>query len=183
MFAVHVAKYLSQKKHRKSVGAVHLTHSHFGGDERKISIVVTPPIDDNNSNNSNNNSNNSSDKQKKKKQKKSKAPKQRFRVRLVFGVQAPGWIPTARLLPNRNNAKGTSNNATTTTTTMTDDTAGKHRPTPYYNNSLAEDAQCYATHEQVVAAAREYSKPFGETLVLLKVWCLQRGFLRGSDTL
>ena len=42
ILAVHIAKQLSQKKHRSKVGAVHLTN--VFGDVRKVGLILTPPI-------------------------------------------------------------------------------------------------------------------------------------------
>ncbi|EJK61941.1 hypothetical protein THAOC_17480, partial [Thalassiosira oceanica] len=118
ILAVHVARQLSQKKHRKAIGEVHLCQ--VFGDARKVGLLLTPPDEEPGKKDS-----------KKKKRKRGgeeakggekKAAKLRFRVRLIFGVKptvgaesgddddsdasSPGlesWIPTSRLLPDRRN--------------------------------------------------------------------------------
>ena len=109
----------------------------------------------------------------------------RFRVRLVFGVKYDsslrnnvehntGWVPSARLFPNRCNNKvvllraqeGFSNNEST----------------PAYNNALASDMHHLSTTQILQSVSSTALKVFTETWTLLKIWCLQRGFLRGHDS-
>lgn len=159
------------------------------GDFRKVSLVLTPPLPDDKSSSDknptkkrkkdNNNKIESSDKKKKR--------KIRFRVRLIFGVQYDtslrntvecntGWVPSARLFPDRcnnriinlpehNNMKSNNNG------------------TPNYNNALSSDMHHLNTTHILQSVSSSALKPFTETWALLKIWCLQRGFLRGHDTL
>lgn len=176
MFAVHVARFLSQKKQRKTIGAVHLVNE-LDGDHRKVSLILTPPV-----------ASDKSEKQAKKKKKedgsakKDKKSKVRFRVRLVFGVQHngnnknadtnTGWIPNARLFPDRCNNR---------VVPVPGKVATSER-TPFYNNALAADMHHYSTTQILQNVSMTALKAFTESLTLLKIWCLQRGFLRGHDT-
>lgn len=180
ILAVYIAKFLSQKKQRKIVGSVHLVHE-LDGDYRKVSLILTPPLS----------SDASCDKQPKKKskgedgsanKKNKKKNKIRFRVRLVFGVQFDGarntpdnntgWIPPARLFPDRCNNKVAEIDGQETT----------NGATPTYNNSLAGDMHFASNTEILYSVAHGAQKAFTESWTLLKIWCLQRGFLRGRDT-
>ncbi|EJK67379.1 hypothetical protein THAOC_11596, partial [Thalassiosira oceanica] len=200
ILAVHVARQLSQKKHRKSIGEVHLCQ--VFGDARKVGLLLTPPDEEPGKKDS-----------KKKKRKRGgeeakggekKAGKLRFRVRLIFGVRptvgadlgddddsdasSPGlesWIPPSRLLPDRRNnrplrSKGDDEEEE-------DDEAGPASWTPHYTNALAEDLHLVRTSDLVDSTIATLtpdsggSTPFHEALLLLKVWSLQRGLLRGHD--
>ena len=246
ILAVHIAKQLSQKKHRSKVGAVHLTN--VFGDVRKVGLILTPPILENNDDVDES----SSLKQKKRKRddddgnkeqevegkkkssskgKKKKKNKLRFRIRLIFGIKPDqkllssimshhqqqhvdddddsdeysnsddddeegsstsllwsSWIPRSRLLPNRSNNRShyNINNKDDVNTTLI-------IPTPHYTNSLAEDLHLVLTTNLISSTLSTLipssnstnitpNSSFHETLLLLKVWTLQRGFLRGHDT-
>ena len=174
---MHVARFLSQKKQRRTIGSVHLVNE-SDGDYRKVSLILTPPLE----------SDKSENKQAKKKKgndgsaKKAKKSKLRFRVRLVFGVQFDGnqqsadantgWIPSARLFPDRCNNKVIS---------VPGQEATNHG-TPMYNNALAEDMHYCSATQILHSVSITALKAFSESLTLLKIWCLQRGFLRGHDT-
>jgi len=179
ILAVHVAKFLSQKKQRKTIGSVHLVHE-LDGDYRKVCLILTPPLSSDPS---------QSEKQPKNKSKvedgsakKKKKNKIRFRVRLVFGVQFDGakntpdnntgWIPSARLFPDRCNNKVAEIDGQETT----------NNPTPTYNNSLAGDLHFLSNTQILHSVTVSAPKAFTESWALLKIWCLQRGFLRGRDT-
>ena len=185
-----MAKYLSQKKQRKQIGSIHVVNE-LDGDCRKVSLILTPPIPDEkglsdpkkqSGKKRRKGENAQAQNEKKKKDKKKKI---RFRIRLVFGVQfdvssrkvdynTGGWIPSARLFPNRCNNKivqlpdqdGVSNN----------------NGTPNYNNALADDMHHLSTTQILSSVSSDASKVFTETWTLLKIWCLQLGFLRGHDT-
>ena len=116
---------------------------------------------------------------------KNKKKKIRFRLRLVFGVQYDttlrntvenntGWIPSARLFPNRCNNKIIH-------LPMNEEMINNHG-TPNYNNALSADMHHISTTNIIASVSSSALKPFTDTLVLLKIWCLQRGFLRGHDT-
>ena len=112
---------------------MHLVNE-LDGDHRKVSLILTPPV-----------ASDKSEKQAKKKKKedgsakKDKKSKVRFRVRLVFGVQHngnnknadtnTGWIPNARLFPDRCNNR---------VVPVPGKVATSER-TPFYNNALAAD--------------------------------------------
>lgn len=179
--AIHIARFLSQKKQRKHIGSVHVVNE-MDGDYRKVSLVLTPPLPDQNE----------SDKQTKKKRKnddtksesKKKKNKIRFRVRLVFGVQYDnslrnsiecntGWIPSARLFPNRSNNKSMESSTKEALSNI---------GTPNYNSALASDMHHLSATQILSSVSLLALNTFSETWALLKIWCLQRGFLRGHDT-
>jgi len=224
ILAVHIAKQLSQKKHRSKVGAVHLTN--VFGDSRKVGLVLTPPLDSDEDESSSKQSS-SADKKKRKRGKKEESNKNkgtmknnklRFRIRLIFGVKQDelsqksssnqnhhdsdddssdeemedvatwnSWIPRSRLLPNRNN------NRSEKQSDNTNDAPNGNDGTPHYNNALAEDLHLLTTTNLISTtlssltptSGSNNSSPissFHETLLLLKVWALQRGLLRGHDS-
>jgi U3 small nucleolar RNA-associated protein 22 len=171
-----VAKFLSQKKQRKDIGSVHIVNE-MDGDYRKVSLILTPPTA----------SDNEKHTQKKKKgndgsSDKKKKTKVRFRVRLVFGAQFEGprntpdtntgWIPSARLFPDRCNNKV----AEVAGQEITND------GTPVYNTSLAMDMHLLSNTQILSSVSLTATKAFTESWTLLKIWCLQRGLLRGHDT-
>eukprot|EP00554_Chaetoceros_debilis_P006566 CAMPEP_0194073910 /NCGR_PEP_ID=MMETSP0149-20130528/1122_1 /TAXON_ID=122233 /ORGANISM="Chaetoceros debilis, Strain MM31A-1" /LENGTH=1393 /DNA_ID=CAMNT_0038753963 /DNA_START=143 /DNA_END=4324 /DNA_ORIENTATION=+ len=168
ILAIHVAKFLAQKKQRTSIGSVHVVNE-LDGDFKKISLILTPPFDLNKKRNKDGS------------QKKKKS-KQRFRVRLVFGAQYEGikntpdtntgWMPCARLFPDRCNNKVAQINGQEITSDAT----------PTYNNSLAIDMHYIVTSDILASVSSMALKVFSESWALLKIWCLQRGFLRGHDT-
>lgn len=255
ILAVHIAKQLSQKKHRNKIGAVHLTH--VFGDSRKVGLLLTPPLldaehdDDMKSKHKRKRANSKVIEKAKsnggKEGGRTKKNKLRFRIRLIFGIkqaneerrhdgqqntpsrQLPNedsystdedeetlvatatttlwnyWIPRSRLLPNRSNnrskdledhhhhhnLKHDKNSVANTTPPV---------GTPHYTNSIAEDLHLLSTTQLINSTFAALSttssssltpndskhstptSPFHETLLLLKVWALQRGFLRGHDT-
>ena len=236
ILAVHIAKQLSQKKHRARIGAVHLTQ--VFGDARKVALVLTPPIDVEDSTNDNEHDgkkrkrnkdekgtttkNTNNDQQQQKKKKKKKNTKLRFRIRLILGVnQVPMlskhhneyssseensdddekevngssssswncWISRTRLFPNRCNNRGDKhhgNHDSNNNNNMQSDAT-----TPHYTNSLAEDLHLVSTTQLISSTLSTLTatgsnvtptSSFHETLLLLKVWALQRGFLRGHDS-
>ncbi len=150
------------------------------GDYRKVSLILTPPVESDKSDN------NQAKKKKKGNDdgsaKKSKKKKLRFRVRLVFGTQFDGnlssadsntgWIPSARLFPDRCNNK---------VPTFADQKASNYG-TPTYNNALATDMHHHSSTQILHSVSMSALKAFSESLALLKIWCLQRGFLKGQDT-
>ena len=115
------------------------------------------------------------------------------------------WIPRSRLLPNRSNNRSREmeeyhhNHHQRQQGNVTNATPlASSRSTPHYTNSLAEDLHLLSTTQLINATLSTLSSfslttndsnsnitpmsPFHETLLLLKVWALQRGFLRGHDT-
>ena len=44
ILAIHIAKVLSQKKHRKKIGAVHISID--SSDLRRVVLILTPPLPD-----------------------------------------------------------------------------------------------------------------------------------------
>ncbi len=97
------------------------------------------------------------------------------------------WIPTSRLFPNRSNNrcfdKPSSNDSTD---------AFHYHSTPHYNNALAESLHLHSTTNLISNTISDVffgsntvvtpTTTFHETLLLIKVWALQRGLLRGHDT-
>lgn len=108
--------------------------------------------------------------------------KLKFRVQLIFEMESIEWIPPLRLLPNRSNLA--NNNASKQQPTPT--------TTPFYNFTLTEDAS-YDFISPVLQGSDDddvgndhhhhsiSSSCFTGALVLAKIWCLQRGFLRCHD--
>ncbi|KAL7548328.1 hypothetical protein ACHAWF_011614 [Thalassiosira exigua] len=232
VLAVHVAKQLSQKKHRSKVGTVHLVD--VFGDASKVGLLLTPPLDGGSGGGG------PSEDGKKKKRKRGgegegedesngkakKGGKARFRVRLLFGIARDGrrnppsgrrrddedddeddasegasaptsgcWIPPSRLLPDRANNRRSEKPGEGRSD---DDGSTSTRGTPHYTNSLAEDVHLLSTVELINETLASLSPApssgggggsdaahspsvFHETLLLSKVWALQRGFLRGHD--
>ena len=232
ILAVHIAKQLSQKKHRSKVGAVHLTN--VFGDSRKVGLVLTPPLDEEDETKKKKDGKKQKKKEKKRKHDddeeedekkkggKKKNNKLRFRIRLIFGVKPAdqgstssgqthddeeeystdeesttafnnSWIPSSRLLPNRSNI--TNRSTKHNNNNNNDDTASITNATPHYTNALAEDLHLLSTTNLISSTVDTLTSTSGssnnsispkssfhETLLLLKVWALQRGLLRGHDT-
>mmetsp|Transcript_2433 Transcript_2433/g.3232 ORF Transcript_2433/g.3232 Transcript_2433/m.3232 type:complete len:1406 (-) Transcript_2433:1253-5470(-) len=179
ILAIHIAKYLSQKKQRKQVGSVHVVNE-LDGDYRKVSLILTPPIPSDNIQASGKKRQKLDEKKRAKKNKKKKI---HFQLRLVFGVQYDtasrnkiesntGWIPNARLFPDRYNNKIVEVEGQLTT----------NDGTPNYNNSLSSDMHHLSTTQILASVSSSALKIFTESWTLLKIWCLQRGFLRGHDS-
>lgn len=95
------------------------------------------------------------------------------------------WIPRTRLFPDRSNNRSEK--------AADSKNLDGERSTPHYTNDLAEDMQYVSTTEMISSVISTLvggavgnndlvSCAFHETLILLKVWALQRGFLRGHDT-
>jgi len=164
LVAIHIAKYFSQKKNRKSIGSVHLSYE--CNDVRKVALILIPPTATPQSNDVDNDLDNKKRNKRRKveddnKQKKKKG-KVRFVVRLVFGVQSQlgsattsakaqsqCWIPLPRLFPNRSNNRLLMPTSTVSTTTD---------PTPIYNNTLSEELHRLSTIK-LVKQQELYSSP------------------------
>jgi len=190
IFALHVAKYLSQKKQRKNIGSVHFTQQ--DGDARKVALLLTHPLLSSTTTGDDDDDNDDGQKMKKKHKKndgssekkhiKKSQSKHHFRVRLLFGTQnqpskintSGFWIPPARLFPNRNNNKMTS-------PAEQQQRRASPKPTPNYNNSIAQDMH-YVSTTRIIQTTAKFSKSFQDSVTLAKIWCLQRGFLRGHDS-
>jgi U3 small nucleolar RNA-associated protein 22 len=100
--------------------------------------------------------------EKKKQRTDNPAQTAKFTVQIVMAMESLSWIPAARMFPNRSNIKGGS-------------------ATPYYNAILARDA--FWRESPSIIMEDELGFPsFGDAFILAKVWCLQRGFLRGHDS-
>ena len=189
ILAYHIAKYLSQKKQRKVIGSVHMMQQ--DGDPRKIALILSPPMESSQiqKNDDDDDDDNTNDRKSKKRRKKNdgesvivstkkRSKKQRFRIRLIFGVKnIPSvnnpngfWIPPARLFPNRNNnkLKGLCEN-------------NNNNPTPNYNNAIAADLH-YINTTRIIQGSTKLTNSFQEAVTMAKIWCLQRGFLRGHDS-
>ena len=108
------------------------------------------------------------------------------------------WIPRSRLLPNRSNNRSHYNYNNNTDNNNKNDANNNNAtliiPTPHYTNSLAEDLHLVLTTNLISSTLSTLipssssnssitpNSSFHETLLLLKVWALQRGYLRGHDT-
>eukprot|EP00986_Skeletonema_menzelii_P005322 scaffold1915_cov143-Skeletonema_menzelii.AAC.8 len=96
------------------------------------------------------------------------------------------WIPISRLFPNRSNNRGAVKLSSTESTDV------QHRPTPHYNNALSESLHLESTTNlisdtisNIFFGSNAVATPtttFHETLLLIKIWALQRGLLRGHDS-
>ena len=189
ILAYHIAKYLSQKKQRKVIGSVHIMQQ--DGDPRKIALILSPPMEATQIE-KNDDNDDTNDKKSKKRRKKNdgesavvqstkRSKKQRFRIRLIFGVKNnpsvnnPNgfWIPPARLFPNRNNNKLKS--------VCENNIINNNNPTPNYNNAIAADLH-YINTTRIIQGSAKLTHSFQEAVTLAKIWCLQRGFLRGHDS-
>jgi U3 small nucleolar RNA-associated protein 22 len=182
MVVWHVAQYLSQPKFKSVVGKV--VWRYGSADARTPVLLLIPPIaadSDDDDNQHNNNKNKQQTKQKRKKQKKEQAAestvtatttkKLRFRVQLHFGMESTDWIPPMRLVPNRCNLS----------TTTTGKEASTQQRSQQYNHALLEDAS--HAFEGLSDGNKEEYPNWNATVVLAKVWCLQRGLLRGHDAM
>jgi U3 small nucleolar RNA-associated protein 22 len=183
MVVWHVAQYLSQEKFKPVVGKVVWRYGNADG--RKPVLLLIPPIASDNNNNNNNNTAKEQQGKHKKKQKKQKQQKEqvqstlttkklRFRVQLHFGMESTDWIPPLRLVPNRCNI--------TASTTTTKETSGAtQQRSQHYNHALLEDAS--HSFEGLSDGNKEEYPSWNASVILAKVWCLQRGLLRGHDGL
>jgi U3 small nucleolar RNA-associated protein 22 len=93
--------------------------------------------------------------------------KKRFQVCLIVAMETIEWIPSLRLVPNRNNDKHSSR--------ASDMFAGQR-----YNQSLLDDVR-HVYQDDHLAEFLDLSKEVGHTLVLIQVWALQRGLWRNHD--
>ena len=153
-------------------------------DLRRMALILTPPLpedvsesntEDQGRSKKRRKGNNDDSSKKEGRKKGKKKNKTRFRVRLVLGMQGNPladnfWFPRARLFPDRcNNRIGSDRNSP------------DQSPTPTYTNALARDLHHVSTARTIHAMSKACGA-FNEALVLAKIWCLQRGFLRGHDT-
>lgn len=127
----------------------------------------------------------------------------KFRILLHFGMESiESWIPPLRLVPNRCNIKRQTNNDSNTT-------HDEHRTASscfYNNNVLMEDAK-HTWFETAAGRIFAFSKEnddshndhannhcsidydeswytnWNAATILIKIWALQRGLLRGHDAL
>jgi U3 small nucleolar RNA-associated protein 22 len=88
-----------------------------------------------------------------------------FRVQLQFGMEHMDWIPPVRLLPIRCNVG-------------MDETS---QSSPYYNHLLTTDG--VRVSDVVVHDNMSDYPHWHASVVLMRIWCLQRGLLRGHDSL
>ena len=103
----------------------------------------------------------------KKKRKKTTSPslprKNKFQVQISLRMESSDWIPPTRLFPNRCNLRNV-----------------KESGTPVYNHDLVacanEETAALLLHSEILPPSLQ------DALVLIKVWCLQRGFLDGHDS-
>ena len=100
--------------------------------------------------------------EKKKRRIDNKVQVHKFTVQIVMAMESLSWIPVARMFPNRSNIKGGS-------------------VTPYYNGILARDS-FWGELPTLIQEDIAVFPSFRDSLIVAKVWCLQRGFLRGHDS-
>lgn len=159
---------MSEKKYKKHVGTVEWRH--YNGNQATPALILTPPAA-------------ATDEKRKKKKKKSNAASSsvaapKFRIQLVMAMESLDWIPAPRLFPNRCNIKQGTSSSPSKKQKATDIV-----PTsPYYNAILTRDA-FWIDIKDVVLEDLSDLPHFADAYILLKVWCLQRGFLRGHDSL
>jgi len=177
-----MARYLSQKKQRKSIGSVHILNQ-FDGDYRRISLLLSPPKS---SSHQTETGAPKIQKQDAGKMEEKKRTHLRYQVRIILGTiynsqssdeMNIGWIPRARLFPNRVNNKFSPELKRTSVG------SSDASPTPTYTSSLVEDWNHVRITEILAQTAQSAGRSFTESWTLIKIWCLQRGFLRGEDTL
>jgi len=103
--------------------------------------------------------------------------KPKFRLQLQFQMESLDWIPPLRLLPNRHNL-GTSANNTSTAAAK-----GAATGSVFYNFALTEDARHCFLAAALLDEEQHLPTNTQAAAALLQIWCLQRGFWRGHDTL
>ena len=114
-----------------------------------------------------------------------KFPKKiKYRIMITFGMEQYDWIPPLRLVPNRYNLQRSDRSSHPIPNGV---------GSPFYNHVLLEDCQDYFVQQTLKGIPKEdddemdEQELFGMKLqqahVALQIWCLQRGLLRGHDTL
>jgi U3 small nucleolar RNA-associated protein 22 len=92
----------------------------------------------------------------------------KFCIEILVGVASVEWISSPlRLVPNRGNL-------------------GDGIPTPHYNNAVLEDLherELLLKMSSSINGDAAVTHAIGQAGTLAKVWCLQRGLLRGHDTM
>lgn len=96
------------------------------------------------------------------------------------------WIPISRLFPNRCNNRGADKLSSAESIDI------RYHSTPHYNNALSESLHLQSTTKLIsdtisnmFFGSNMVATPittFHETLLLIKIWALQRGLLRGHDS-
>jgi len=126
---------------------------YYNGNPYILSLILTPPEVQ------------KSQGHQKKKNKTShiQLTRKKFRFQFVMAMQSLEWIPIPRLFPNRSNVKGSKRST-------------------YYNAMLVRDATWVQAGDTLKEDIDELPH-FRKSLVLTKIWLLQRGFLRGRDSL
>ena len=157
---------------KKWAGTGKVEWRHHNGDSFRPSLILTHPVDDG--------KNKKTKKKNKKRQKQSKdgstsaaassandvvdkAPKKvKFQVELVVVMESLEWIPATRFFPHRSNL------------------GGSITATPAYNQRLAQEGIRFLSDEDRDNLNSLSSLP--DACLLLKIWCLQRGFLHNNET-
>lgn len=176
-----VAQYLAGKS--KVVGRVFWRLEQ--GDSKRPMLLLYPPTEDK----TNKHKDDASSKRKRSHDavtNSGKSGKLRFRISLNFTMESADWMPTPlRLLPDRSNL-------------------GSDSATPCYNQTLAWESSLVSIHSLLLGVSHHHhhhqhhlhedgdndddhaadivSPHVQHSLVLLQVWSLQRGLVRGEDT-
>ena len=126
---------------------------YVAGNERAPVILVTPPTASSHGNKRRQQNKHSDD---------TFLPNRpKFQIQITLTVASSEWIPPARVFPNRSNL------------------GSEMQCTPVYNCDLLRDI---ITYGDVVLEQDTLSPSLQDALILIKVWCLQRGFLGGHDS-
>jgi U3 small nucleolar RNA-associated protein 22 len=183
-------------KNQKTIGTVHYAYDH--GDFRKPYLVVVPPVENGEDAQLNNKKKN-----KKRKQESTSTTttmrKPKFRLCIRLEMESLEWIPPLRLIPNRCNLKLSKEDGKTANDE--DSHPIGHNISPMYNHAMLEDA--YHSFLPTTSHAKsklqhskndsdseseedddhdeEHYPHWIESVVLAKIWCLQRGLLRAHD--
>lgn len=171
----YVAQQLSDKRHQSIVGKVAWRYddSNF----RRPILVLQPPVGSSGGGAAN--------AKKSKKRKKSQQQQQttssskasfskaRIRVVLHFGMDSADWIPPLRLVPNRCNL-GNQQQSTLASSHAYNEALIQDVPTTDGSNDKNADT----LHAIVQEDPYLY---WHDSLILLQIWCLQRGLLRRHD--
>ncbi|KAL9182688.1 hypothetical protein ACHAXT_013340 [Thalassiosira profunda] len=181
LLAVHIAKQLSQKKHRSTIGAVHLTH--VFGDARKVGLLLTPPLNDGEADSKQNKKKRKRDS--KKDGKKGKNNKLRFRIRLDLRGAIDGSQLFSRRQRKRRRRIG-RRRGRVLDPALPPPPRPKQQPLDKTARRIGRHAALHQRprrgrppprhpppHQQYPRHAARGGRP---------LWALQRGFLRGHDT-
>lgn len=95
--------------------------------------------------------------------------KNKFQVQLRVGMESIQWVPSLRLVPNRNNVKHSNNS-------VSEQLFSGQR----YNQALLDDVR-HTFQDEELTEFQDLPKEVGHTLIFIQVWALQRGLWRNHD--